>query len=61
MSDRVDDTSNVVQASALTPVTASALLYDERLATDNGCDPNGCTASLTQVGSPLENRALCIG
>lgn len=32
-----------------TMVTTSADLFDPSLATDNGCDPAGCTAALTRV------------
>ncbi|CAN0221443.1 unnamed protein product [Pylaiella littoralis] len=39
-----------VPASNLVPVTVSTDLYDENLAVDGGCDPNGCTASNTQDG-----------
>ena len=45
-----DGTNNAVPASSLTPVTTSSLLFDTNLAVDGGCDPNGCTASNTQVG-----------
>ena len=47
----VDDgsDSNVVEASTLGTVTASANLFDSRLSTNNGCDPAGCIADLTRV------------
>lgn len=47
--DGLDD-GDAVLATSLGGVTVSADLYDENLAADGGCDPNGCTASNTQVG-----------
>lgn len=42
--------SVAVEASTLGPVTTTVTLYDRRLSVTNGCEPTGCTASLTRVG-----------
>lgn len=38
-----------VDAGALTTVNVDASYYDTRLGADRGCDPNGCSGSLTRV------------
>lgn len=49
-SDDDDDAGAVVvEAGTLGTVTAMADLYDPRLGSENGCDPDGCTAALTRV------------
>ena len=44
-----DDDAVVVEAGTLGTVTATAALYDPRLGSANGCDPDGCTSALTRV------------
>lgn len=41
--------SATVEAGSVTDVTVVASLYDLRAADDGGCDPAGCTATLTRV------------
>lgn len=41
--------SDVVEADIVGTVTTTATLYDPNLSTASGCDPAGCTASLTGV------------
>lgn len=45
-----------VEAGTLATVTAAAVLYDTRLSSSNGCDPEGCTADLTRVGKRKERK-----
>ena len=47
--DSDDDDAVYVEAGTLGAVTATAALYDRRLGSANGCDPEGCTAALTRV------------
>lgn len=46
-----DDTAETgtVEAGTLGTVVATDTLYDTSLSDANGCDPAGCTASLTRV------------
>lgn len=46
-----DDTTEIgtVEAGTLGTVVATHTLYDTKLSDANGCDPAGCTASLTRV------------
>ncbi|CAM9688722.1 unnamed protein product [Scytosiphon promiscuus] len=43
-----------VEAEELGAVTATAALFDSRLGSANGCDPDGCTAALTRDGDMSE-------
>lgn len=45
----VDD-DDVVEAGTVGTVVTAAALYDPNLSIANGCDPSGCTASLTRDG-----------
>eukprot|EP00752_Nemacystus_decipiens_P013409 g11873.t1 len=50
--DTDDDTAGLetVEAGTLGTVVATSTLYDPNLSDANGCDPAGCTASLTRDG-----------
>ena len=41
--------SVLVEVGTVATVTATAALYDQNLADENGCDPSGCGAGLTRV------------
>lgn len=47
--------SNVVEAGTLGTITTAAAVYDPNLSTAGGCDPAGCTASLTRDGDFTAN------
>ncbi|CAM9109787.1 unnamed protein product, partial [Hapterophycus canaliculatus] len=44
-----DTAAAAVEAGTVGAVTATAAIYDTRLAAANGCDPAGCSAALTRV------------
>ncbi|CAM9688654.1 unnamed protein product [Scytosiphon promiscuus] len=45
-----DDDAIEAEAGTLATVVATATVYDTRLSSSNGCDPEGCTAALTRDG-----------
>lgn len=47
--DDVDQGLGTAEAGTLGNVVATAALFDTNLSDANGCDPAGCTASLSRV------------